>query len=1415
MSVSESRQSMSGSLADLLAGAPVEARANLSPSSIEVASNLAEDTVIAGVMDVARGVNKVALFANPFVGGAEEMLYVDEKATLRWARHLNVGSQVAQAGGDTSGWSIAPVMNDVVEVAVAVHPTGAVFAWVLHGDATSRHLASFELVADPAVPDGFRWEQGSVWLPDMNLSGLSVQYCDDRPATPVVFVTDPREPRLFWFLPNFSADVQGLLWHAGGDFAYDPADAGLPVVAGIDDPSESEQPSSVVRVVRVWSAAEDGLYMTTYLPRLPNQPYTRRVVLRGEGVEVAGRWVHPYGAGVVARTTTGRLVMAVAPSPGGWNAQTFVLDQALGDLTVWQDAENLLHLYGRDAKATLNAVHQTGWAQDPGTSMRLGVPVWDAHADQRGQSVLTTRPLVAKVATYEIDAFPDELPSQHVMHQGVEPGESCAIYTQSTRTNFWSTEKVRLVPETLPQAYAVPRYQTTLTVKDGFGAPMGGVPVSLTADVPVDLEVGGGFYRTGSVTPVTLVSDATGRITMRVVAKGLSVPMLYATAPGLSQSVTVQMAADVHKFLAGDGSLPNHQGGFTAETVTTATKPDGTPLFPKVREDGVAGDWPPSAEDVVTWCQAAFAVDAGTPLPPAMRAGLGEGEQVHGFTLQTHDPDRAGFEVFTNAEQLTARRAAIEAKGGIFDEAEDWWGDVWQGIREGVNAVGEVFINVADSVIELVITLADGVIAVLRAAWDDILTAAHAVEAAFVAIGAAIDDALTWLKWAFDFGDVVKYAKQLDANVRQLPSLVRPLLDDFEPKLHGFFVAQEAAVHELFTDLKQQVLPNRTTGSLQTPMAGVPAHVEVPATAQAADQVQGPHASWLSDKLTNGSTSAAGSSGVVILDEDLKARVDGLADEFMHILTSSAAGSDLEAALEDVGKLFTNLFRADDAQTAMALELATLFDLLEHLIEAGLEFLDSASHQAIEWLRRALDTFIQLLDTPVTGLPLLDVIWDYLVEAAGLHVADFPLTWGHLMAVFVAFPTTVICKMITGHAPVTDHATAGNAGPINEIFLGISELIEIPLRLIITQGGQAPWVKPSYIAFLLLRAYRSFAEFPLLYGFVSPPATRASVAAYVSWVLDLLWNVADFAVFMSKGSTLEKYYPWSPPAPPPQAPIRAAYAASSAYGLAQGVLAAITWWPDNINYYTAPRLAGRVARRLPQTTGFIVKVWLDAPMVPANATAFLAKNVSDVVNHAFTGISQIAFAAVELANPTSIKGDGALKYAVLDTPYDSGPIQVDGGLPSYHWKKLDELPPGLDLVADTSTFALGATAMLRGTPFEAGDYQFRLQVTDSYAMDPSTTEKSFALTVYDKPTASFTASKHQGVAPLDVQFFDTSAGGATTWAWDLGDGRKSADQNPVVVYDKPGTYQVTLTVTNPAGTSTSPPLQILVEPPTK
>jgi PKD repeat protein len=68
------------------------------------------------------------------------------------------------------------------------------------------------------------------------------------------------------------------------------------------------------------------------------------------------------------------------------------------------------------------------------------------------------------------------------------------------------------------------------------------------------------------------------------------------------------------------------------------------------------------------------------------------------------------------------------------------------------------------------------------------------------------------------------------------------------------------------------------------------------------------------------------------------------------------------------------------------------------------------------------------------------------------------------------------------------------------------------------------------------------------------------------------------------------------------------------------------------------------------------------------------------------------------------------------------------------------------------------------------------------------------------PVADFTGTPLTGVAPLNVQFTDASTGTPATWAWTFGDGGTSTLQNPIHTYN-PGTYDVSLTVTNVAGTN--------------
>ena len=70
------------------------------------------------------------------------------------------------------------------------------------------------------------------------------------------------------------------------------------------------------------------------------------------------------------------------------------------------------------------------------------------------------------------------------------------------------------------------------------------------------------------------------------------------------------------------------------------------------------------------------------------------------------------------------------------------------------------------------------------------------------------------------------------------------------------------------------------------------------------------------------------------------------------------------------------------------------------------------------------------------------------------------------------------------------------------------------------------------------------------------------------------------------------------------------------------------------------------------------------------------------------------------------------------------------------------------------------------------------------------------------PTADFTANPLVGIAPLSVQFADSSTGLPTSWLWEFGDGSTSTSANPLHVYQNNGSFSVRLTVSNSSGQDT-------------
>jgi PKD repeat protein len=95
----------------------------------------------------------------------------------------------------------------------------------------------------------------------------------------------------------------------------------------------------------------------------------------------------------------------------------------------------------------------------------------------------------------------------------------------------------------------------------------------------------------------------------------------------------------------------------------------------------------------------------------------------------------------------------------------------------------------------------------------------------------------------------------------------------------------------------------------------------------------------------------------------------------------------------------------------------------------------------------------------------------------------------------------------------------------------------------------------------------------------------------------------------------------------------------------------------------------------------------------------------------------------------------------------------------------------------------------------AGTYQVTLTVLNSAGM--AQTSKFVTVSLGAQPQAAFTYQ----INGLTVVFTDTSTGSPTSWSWSFGDNMSTTQQNPAHTYAEPGTYSVTLTVTNAAGSS--------------
>ncbi len=162
--------------------------------------------------------------------------------------------------------------------------------------------------------------------------------------------------------------------------------------------------------------------------------------------------------------------------------------------------------------------------------------------------------------------------------------------------------------------------------------------------------------------------------------------------------------------------------------------------------------------------------------------------------------------------------------------------------------------------------------------------------------------------------------------------------------------------------------------------------------------------------------------------------------------------------------------------------------------------------------------------------------------------------------------------------------------------------------------------------------------------------------------------------------------------------------------------------------------------------------------------------------------------------------------APLTVNFDAGASSdSDGQIVSYDWD-----------FADGNSASGAQQNHVYTTP---GSYQISLTVTDDDGATGLATAQIEVLPPNIAPVALFTADKTSGTAPLIVNFDASAASDAdgfiVSYAWDFADGGTATSMQTSHSFNTPGSYAVTLTVTDNDGVSTtSAPLTMDVLAPT-
>ncbi len=566
---------------------------------------------------------------------------------------------------------------------------------------------------------------------------------------------------------------------------------------------------------------------------------------------------------------------------------------------------------------------------------------------------------------------------------------------QDLTTTRWQEHQIVL--DGINQQIEYDSYTSQITVTDDQGFPIAGKTLRVTASELTMVTINANKYFVDAKTDVAVCqTDAMGSLTIVNKVKDLSSPIIRVEADFLEKAIDLNPNRHIEEQLAKitpedfkNAQLQTDEDGVTEPLFKNSSADDLTGTHQAIQEllklqhqlpsqqGSINAKIPQTNLDregvMITAKGSSISHDLNlAAIPDGYQWGLDLTGNTPIFSNQK-DHIQANY-MATYQRKTTAKQLSV---GGIFQNIEHTFGDVWQAIKKGFFKVTHLVIEKVKEGIKIIINGIEDAVHVIVHYAEQVW---HIIQMVLEKIGVFFKDVIRWLGYIFKWQDILRTHDVLKNVFHQGFNLAISKLS-----------SAEDTVRQVFSTVRERVLGQDLSSKL--------GNFHNQGLKDAAQRNQNnllftsPESNWALHQVTNGNVSA----GKPFSAEDLKLSVQDLGDiaaDEIRVLENA-----FTALGEEIAKNFEHLSIGELVEKLLAILEETLIDTIENIALGVLEV-----------AKLAIKAIAALLNVR-WNIPVITPLYENVIAPGSqLSLLD-------LLCLLVAIPTTIVYKIAVGETP--------------------------------------------------------------------------------------------------------------------------------------------------------------------------------------------------------------------------------------------------------------------------------------------------------------------------------------------------------------------------------------------------------------